>query len=239
MPSSDLSSPAFPAPDFACIGPPALDRKDLLFLFEHFPAPGVDAVAAAQAVIDNPSTLDSLLESRYVADAMTDPCVPWLDVSPRLWFNVQLRRALPGRRESGERRTIHYLANLLALFASTDRLHRVQSGETERYDYLVDLMRAAAEATGPRRFLVLSHIGNYALFLAGLCAPWIEYRHRYYHRPLTLDYYCNMSRSHFVSASKHALSETLGLRGVFVQLASRFDYYRGGLETMGTAQPLH
>lgn len=224
------------SPDFAQFGATALEQKDLLFLFEHFPVPGTDAVEAARRVIEQPSTLESLLESRYVQDAMLDPTSAWVDVSPKLYFNVMLRRSLAGRRDSGERRTIHYLSNLLALFSNSERLHRVQAGETQDYDYLVDLMHEARNAGHERRFLVLSQIGNYALFLAGWCAPWIEHRRRYFNRPLGLDYYCNMSRAHFASAAKHELADTFGLKPVFAQLALRFDYYRGGIEKMaGTA----
>jgi len=223
------------SPDFACIGPQRLEQKDLLFLFEHFPVEGVDAVEAAQRVIEQPSTLESLLESRYVSDAMLDGSNAWLDVSPKLFFNVMLRKSLPGRREPQERRTIHYLANLLALFVSDERLHHVQSGEQTGYDYLVDLVQEARSAEHQRRFLVLSHIGNYALFLAGYCRQWIEHRHRYFHRPLKLDYYCNMSRAHYASAAKHELAESFGLKPVFAQLALRFDYYRDGLDRMALA----
>ena len=220
------------SPDFAQFGAASLEQKDLLFLFEHFPVPGTDAVEAARRVIEQPSTLESLLESRYVQDAMLDPNAAWVNVSPKLYFNVMLRRAMAGRRDAGERRTIHYLANLLALYASSERLHHVQSGEADSYDYLVDLVQAARDAHHERRFLVLSQIGNYALFLAGWCAPWIEHRKRYFNRPLGLDYYCNMSRSHYASAAKHDLADAFGLKAVFAQLAIRFDYYRDGIERM-------
>lgn len=223
------------SPDFARLDPPQFESRDLRFLFEHFPVPGIDPDEAARQVIAQPSTLESLLESRYVLDAMLDRRAAWIDISPRLMFNVLLRHALGRERAPGERRTIHYLANLLALFTRTERLHRVQDGDAEDYEYLADLVQRAADAGHAQRFLVLSHIGNYALFLAGVCAPWIEYRHRYRNRPLKLDYYCNMSRCHFASAAKHELADTYGLTPVFTQLAARFDYYRGGLERMAQA----
>jgi hypothetical protein len=226
------------SPDFARLGPATLEHRDLLFLFEHFPAPGVDPEEAARRVIEQPSTLESLLESRYVSDAMLDQRTAWLDISPRLFFNVLLRRALEGRREPDERQTIHYLANLLALFGATERLYRVRAGDDASYQYLADLVEASMHADRQYRFLVVSHIGNYALFLAGICAPWIEHRRRYHHRPLSLRYYCDMSRAHFASAAKHEMAGTLGLKSVFGQLATRFDYYRDGLERMAS-QHLH
>lgn len=223
------------SPDFAAVAALTLEQRDLLFLFEHFPVPGVDAVEAARRVMAQPSTIDSLLESDYVQNAILDRSQAWLNVSPKLYFNVMLRRALPGQRQPQERRTLHYLANLLGLFVHAERLHRVQRDDAARYDYLVDLMQEAQAAGHQRRFLVLSHIGNYALFLAGYCRQWIEHRHRYFHRPLPLDYYRNMSRAHFASAAKHELADTYGLRPVFAQLATRFDYYRDGIERLAGA----
>lgn len=219
-------------PDFARLGPPALDAKDVLFLFEHFPVPGVDAVEAAQRVHERWNTLDSLLESDYVFEAIHDQNVAWLEVSPKLFFNVLLRRALPGRRGSLERQTLHYLANLLALFARTDRLYRVQDDDQKTHAYLVDLVAEAQQAGPERCFVVQSHIGNYALFLSGMLAASVEYRHRYKRRPVTIEYYCRMGRSYFFTASKHRLAEAYGLRQVFGHLAERFDYYRAGLERM-------
>jgi hypothetical protein len=219
-------------PDFACLGPPALDPKDLLFLFEHFPVPGVDAVEAARRVHDRWNTLDSLLESDYVFDAILDPQVMWLEVSPKLFFNVLLRRCLPGKRDAAERRTIHYLANLLALFARTHRLYRVADDEDKSFAYLVDLVQEAANAGAERCFAVHSQIGNYSLFLAGLHAPWIAYRHEHRRRPVTIEYYCRMGSSYFFTASRHGLAAEFGLRDVFNQLAGRFGYYRAGLEKM-------
>lgn len=226
------------SPDFAQIGPPALEQKDLLFLFENFPVPGVDATAAARQVIEQPSTLESLLESGYVYRAMCGGDRAWLDVSPKLYFNVMLRRALRGRRSRDERRTIHYLANLLALFVRTERLYSVAEDDGARYEYLADLMAAAAAAQGLRRFLVNAHIGNFGLFLAGLCAEWIEHRRRYRHRPLSLAYYCDMARAHYARVANDPLSRDYDLKEVFTQLAGRFDYYRNGLAEIG-ARRLH
>ncbi|SFF53696.1 hypothetical protein SAMN04488120_107108 [Fontimonas thermophila] len=222
------------APDFAQLGYPPFDARDLKFLFEHFPVAGIDPDQAVQAVHERPTTLESLLESDYVFAALRDQTTLWLEVSPRLFFDVLLRRALPGRRQALERQTIHYLANLLALFTRTERLYRVQPDEERRFFYLVDLVQEAARADAERGFVVYSHIGNYALFLAGLCRDWIDERHRYKHRPVTLEYYCKMGQSYYFTASQHRMADRLGLREVFRELASRFHYYRDGLERMNT-----
>lgn len=220
------------APDFAQLGTPPFEARDLKFLFEHFPVPGIDADQAVQLVHERPTTLESLLESEYVFDALRDQTTMWLEVSPRLFFDVLLRRALPGKRHALERQTIHYLANLLGLFTRTERLYSVQPDEEQRFQYLVDLVQEAAQAGPERGFVVHSHIGNYALFLAGLCRDWIDARHRYKRRPVTLEYYCKMGQSYYFTASRHRMADRLGLREVFRELAGRFHYYRDGLERM-------
>jgi hypothetical protein len=220
------------APDFAQLGVPPFDEKDLKFLFAHFPVAGIDPERAVQLVHERPTTLESLLESEYVFAALQDQSTMWLEVSPRLFFDVLLRRALPGKRHAQERQTIHYLANLLGLFTRTERLYSVQPDEEQRFQYLVDLVQEAAQAGSERGFVVHTHIGNYALFLAGLCRDWIDARHRYKRRPVDLQYYCRMGQSYYFTASRHRLADQLGLRNVFRDLAERFHYYRDGLERM-------
>lgn len=221
-------------PDFAASTLPQLSERDLLFLFEHFPQPGVSAVEAVRRVHEHPSTLESILDSDYVHAAMMDRSTLWLDVSPRLFFNVLLRRCLAGRRSADERAAINYLANVLTLFARTERLYRVAPDDEKPQAYLVDLVAEAATAPPERQFLVQCHIGNYALYLSGVCAEWIRHRHRYRRRPLTVEYYATMGRSFYGSAAQNWRASRYGLRDVFHQLSGRFDYYRGGLQHLAT-----
>jgi hypothetical protein len=216
-------------PDIADFKEPMLAERDLLFLFEHFPQRGVDAIEAVRRVHKMPSTLESLLESDYVRQAIQDRTVAWLDVSPRLFFNILLRQALPNRRSAEERRAIHYLANVLSLFVHTERLHRVEAGDPRRYEYIVDLVTDAADAGPERQFLVHCHIGNYALFLSGLHAVAIEHRHRYRRRPVSLDYYRFTGRAFYATAAQNWRAARFGLTDALQQLSRRFDYYRGGL----------
>jgi len=217
-------------PDIADLNKPLLDERDLLFLFEHFPQPGVDAIEAVRRIHEMPSTLESLLDSDYVHRAMLDSSVRWLDVSPRLFFNVLLRHALRARRGPGEREAVNYLANMLALFVRAERSVRVEPGDERHYDYLVDLVTEAAGAAPERQFLVHCHIGNHALFVSGFYARAIEHRHRYRRRPVTLDYYRQVGRSFYAEAARNSRATRFGLRDAFTQFAQRFEYYRSGLD---------
>ncbi|MGQ0618942.1 MAG: hypothetical protein ACT4QA_03330 [Panacagrimonas sp.] len=220
------------SPDFAHAGPMTFSQQDLLFLFEHFPVQGIDPVEAVRRVHEQPIMLESILESRYLHDALMDGQTQCLDVSPQLFFDVMLRRALPGRRDQRERQVIHYLANLLALFARTERVYRLQADDGARYEYIADLVMEAASANPDRRFLVDAHIGNYALYLSGVCAPWVQYRREFKRRPVSLEYYRRMGRSHYATAAGSQQAGRFGLREVFRHLADRFEYFRNGLQRL-------
>ena len=90
--------------------------------------------------------------------------------------SLPISRALPGPRDRLERHVIHYLANLLGLFSHTERVYRLQPQDAAQYEYFADLLQEGLQADPDRRFLVDAHIGNYALYLSGLCAPWLEHR---------------------------------------------------------------
>jgi len=142
---------------------------------------------------------------------------------------------MPGRRNRQEQKALHYVAHLLALFGRTERLRQVQAGDDTAYDYLVDLVAEEQAAQTTRQFIVQAHIANYALFLGGVCAEWIEHRHRYARRPVTVGYYCDMGSSRYHAASRHPLAQEYGLSQTYQELAQRFDYYRDGLEKMAAA----
>lgn len=220
------------SPDFATVGPQTFAHKDLLFLFEHFPVAGIDPVEAVRRVHEQPLMLESILESRYVHDALMNSPTQCLEVSPQLFFDVMLRRAMPGPRDKLERQTIHYLANLLGLFTRTERVYQLHQGDDERFEYLADLVREGQAADPERQFLVNAHIGNFALYTSGVCAPWVEYRRDYKRRPVSLEFYKRMGRSHYASAAGSVQAQRFGLRDVFRRLAERFEYFRTGMRTM-------
>lgn len=219
-------------PDFALAASPALAPADLLFIFEHFPVAGVDAVEAVQRLHANPQLLESLLEANFLRDALLHAPSLASGITPALYFNVMLRHHLPGPRDASERRAIHYLAHLLGVFTHSERLHRIQHGDQTEHHYLVDLVQESATADHDRRFLVDAHIGNYAMFVSGLQAHWVQHRLRHARRLQSLEYYRQIGRSYFLSAARHPQAATLGLSAVFRHLAQRFEHFRAGLQLM-------
>jgi hypothetical protein len=219
-------------PDFAYADLQPLADRDLRFLIDNFPQPGRSYEEIAQVIHRLPTTLDSMLDSDFVFSKIIDQRTLLLDISPFLLFNVLLRRAVGRARNSTDRKVINYIANLLALFVEADRVHRIQRNDADTYEYIVDMIAAAARSDARRQFLVYSHIGNYTLWLTGLFPHWIEHRRRYKRRPVDVSFFTNSGRAYFERASSHPLAREFNLSDVFLRLAMLFDEYKGALNFM-------
>lgn len=223
-------------PDFAHADVTWLEPRDIAFLLE---ATGHDAGDGRMLAEGVSPAIEALVEAdgvyqriagRIAGRSGGDPGGEWLDISATLYFHVMLRRHLPKPRNYLQRRVIRYLANLLGLFVQADRLYRIQPGETESFEYLIDLLVEAAESEQERQFLVHAHIGNYALFLAGIGRGWIEHRRRYGRSALGVDYYRDMGSNAYRQAAAHRLARELEIAPVFDALAHRFDGYAHALQ---------
>lgn len=227
------------SPDFAHTDLRRLEAGDLRFLIEHFPHPGRSYDEIASVLAEFPSTLESVLESDYVLDRLLRHQSILAGVSPFLLFNVLLRRTLSGGRTPLDRKVINYLANLLTLFVRVDRLLRAQTHDKEAREYIVEMLQEATRADGSRRFIVHTHIGNYALFLTGMFPRWIEHRHQIKRRPVARSFYEEQGPTYYHQAAMHPLAEAYELRDVFLRLALMFDHYSGSLNKMAQRYLLH
>ena len=216
-------------PDFAHVDIAPLGVGDLQFLIDNFPQPARTHSDIARVIHHMPTTVESMLDSRFVVEALLESRELVLRVSPFLWFNVLLRRALPTHRTRLDRQAINYLANLLSLFVDARRVQRVQPDDTHAYTYLWELVAAAEQADESRRFLVYSHIGNYSLYLSGMFNDWLEHRYRFGRRPLNINYYIDFGRTYFDRAADHRMAREFQLEDVFGYLAAAFDDFRRGL----------
>jgi len=168
------------------------------------------------ALLDSAELLERLLAVRTVL-------VP----SEALFFYVLVRQTL---RRAGidDRELADYLASMLLDFGRRDRAWRVDWNDDERHRYLVDILMDLEASEGERRFRVMVHLGNYALWLAGLFPDYIAARHLRKGGP-DVTYYDALGRRGFGLASDHALADRYGLDGVLRTAAERFPSLRGAL----------
>lgn len=168
------------------------------------------------ALLDDPRLLRALLTSRLGARA-----------SLPLFVYVVARQAM---LQSGEDDVVlaDYAASILLHFGLRDRATRVADADDEVYDTLVALVGAVDGPDAPRTFLVRAHLGNYALWLAGLFPDCIEHR-RWRRGGPDLDYYDELGRRGFRLAADHRLANEHGLSPLFTRAADRFPVMRMAL----------
>jgi hypothetical protein len=167
-------------------------------------------------LLDRPELLDGLLAVRTML-------VP----SEVLFFYVLVRRAL---LEAGldDREVADYLAALLLEFGQRDRAWRIGWNDDQRHRYLVDILADLEATDGERRFRVMVHLGNYALWLAGLFPEYIAARHLRKGGP-DVSYYDNLGRRGFGMASDHVLADYYHLDQLLRTAAERFALLRTAL----------
>lgn len=147
-----------------------------------------------------------------------------------LFFYVMVRHALLSAGV-GEREVADYLAALLLEFGQRDRAQRVDWNDDHSHRYLVDIVSDLESSQGERRFRVLLHLGNYALWLAGLFPHYIEARRIRRGGP-DLSYYDSLGRRGYAMASDHVLADRFQLESVLHTAAERFPTLRTALNEL-------
>lgn len=150
--------------------------------------------------------------------------------SEALFFYVVVRHAL--RAEGLDDRDLaDYIAALLLEFGTRDRANRVDWHDDHSHRYLVDILADLDASSGERRFRVMAHLGNYALWLAGLFPQYIEAR-RLRHGGPDLSYYDGLGRRGFALASDHVLADRYHLDEIFQTAAERYPTIREALNSL-------
>ena len=167
-------------------------------------------------LLDHPELPERMLAVRTIV-------VP----SERLFLYVFIRHALLGAGVD-DRELADYMAALVLDFGRKDRAWRVDWNDDARHTYLVDILADLEASTGERRFKVMAHLGNYAIWLAGLFPDYIAARHLRKAGP-DVRYYDALGRRGFGMASDHQLAHEYGLGAVLRTAADRFPVVRSAL----------
>ena len=168
------------------------------------------------AILDDPRLLRALLTTRLGSRA-----------SEPLFLYVVARHAM---LQSGEDEVMlaDYAASILLHFGLRDRANRIADADDETYDTLAALV---GDVDGPdtrRNFLVRAHLGNYALWLAGIFPDYIEHR-RWRRGGPPIDYYDEMGQRGFQLAAEHRMASEHGLKPMFALAAEKFPVMRVAL----------
>ena len=174
------------------------------------------------ALLDDPAVLSALMTMNLAMQA-----------SLSLFAYVVARHALLQTGED-DRELADYTASVLLHFGLRDRAWRVSEADDETYDTLVGLIGAVNGPDPRRNFLVRAHLGNYALWLAGLFPDYVEHR-RWERGGPDLEYYDEMGTRGFRLAAEHRLASEHGMKPLLNRAADRFPIMRVALNRVSDA----
>lgn len=199
-----------------------LGRAEAHFLLDLIAAGDTSAYRREEArlteegldtILDDPRTLDALLNSRGFSGAPAP-----------LVFYLLVRHAL---LEDGieSRAVADYLAALLVEFGRRDRAHTVREGDGRRYVYLVEIVEALESAAGREAFLLRAHLGNFSLWVTGLFPDHITARVHRRGAP-GIRYYEAMGATGYRLAAGSRDAETMGLHQLYQTFSENFPALR-------------
>jgi hypothetical protein len=171
--------------------------------------------------------LDALLDDAQVVRALLRGGAVSHAPAPLLFY-LLVRHALL-QREIADRQLADYTAALLLEFGDARRAF--SPGDGERFFYLADILEAAERARGESEFHLRTHLGNYALWLAGVFPDHIAHRVRRRGAP-PLSYYDEMGAAGFRTAAASLPAARHGLGEVLTRAADRFTDVREALNTL-------
>lgn len=184
-----------------------------------------DALATAEdslrqhgldALLDDPRLPAALLEARQASHA-----------SLPLFAYVVVRHALRQVQEH-DRGISDYVASIVVHFAMRDNAHRISGADDEVYETVAALLADVDHGDATRRFLVRTHLGNYALWLGGMFPDHVEERRARRGGP-DLEYYDEMGQRGFALAAQHRLARQYGMEALFEAASERFPRIRAAL----------
>jgi hypothetical protein len=150
-----------------------------------------------------------------------------------LLFYLLVRHALLSR-EIHDRQLADYTAALLLEFGKQGRAYAPEPGDASRFFYLADILTELDRARGEREFQLRVHLGNFALWMAGVFPDHITHRVQRRGAP-PLSYYDALGASGFRGAASMPLAVRYGVGDLFVRAAAEFPQLRSALNSLSDA----
>jgi hypothetical protein len=205
-----------------------LTREDAQLAIRLVSSDSVEEIARAQrllsdegldAILDDARLPRALIKSRFGAYA-----------SLPLFLYVMVRHALLRAGEQ-DRVMSDYLAAVMLAFGVRGREQRIGEADDELYDTLASLVDDVNDADPRRAFLVRVHLGNRALWLAGLFPDHIEQR-KWRRGGPDMGYFEELGRRGFELAAEHRIADQYGMSETYAHIAARFGVLRVALNTL-------
>lgn len=183
---------------------------------------------ALEKLLADPQERDAVLDENALYEALVDH-PHFLTVSHYFYFYILVRHVLL-RMGIDDREVADYLGAMLAAFARAERLnHPVEGGRS--MEYLFEMLEALDQSDDTTRFMIRSHMGNYALFMVGMFPDRIRERCQRQGAP-HIAFYEELGRNSFKAASHHRLAQQYDLGHIYETLGETFRQARQALNDM-------
>jgi hypothetical protein len=176
-------------------------------------------------LLSDPEILDHMLDHEALLRAVLDR-TDQLNISQQFYFYVLTRHILL-RHGITDRMVADYVAALLLHFSSTANVYQPQTAAERSFRYLSDMLLALQEADASEAFMIRVHMGNYALFMAGVFHECVE-RRRQRGGP-GYSFYEGIGSASFAEVARHGWARRLQLHAIYGQLAADFRGVRQAL----------
>jgi hypothetical protein len=176
-------------------------------------------------LLSDPETLDQVLDHEALLDAVLNG-PSQLSISQQFYFYV-LTRHIFMQNGLTDRMVADYVASLLWHFSKTPNMFQPGTAEERSFQYLSDLLLALQEAQGSEAFMLRVHMGNYALFMAGIFHESLERRRR--RGGPDCSFYEGIGSASFAEVARHGHARRLSLNPIYEQLSSEFRGVRKAL----------
>lgn len=173
--------------------------------------------------------LDAILDDVRLPEAMLTSRLGAYASLP-LFLYVMVRHTLLKAGER-DRALSDYLAAVMLAFGERGRAERVSDADDQMYDTLAALLEDVNDRDPRRSFLVRVHLGNRALWVAGLFPDFIEQR-KWRRGGPDLGYFEELGKRGFELAAEHRMAGQYGMAGIYGQIAARFGLLRMALNTI-------
>jgi hypothetical protein len=145
-----------------------------------------------------------------------------------LFFQQVVRNSYDGRLGLNDPDVTNYVARLLCDFSEAENLYRVRDEMGRPIDELAEMMLAADPVHGraasfDEERALRKHIGDYALFVAGMYPEAMNSSRRLRHRVPTLDDLIHAGKESYFIVSQFNLFEYEQEAPLFARLSDRFE----------------
>ena len=200
---------------------------DFDFVVKALAASEKDSVSLVDLLTDEEAR-DSILDHPRLFQTILEDGAP-LTISPQLYFYILIRHVL---KETGlnDRCMSDYVASLLETFSQTARMKSPADGRATPIQYVSDMLVALQTASPVQTFLIRAHVGNYALFIAGIFHGTVQSRAE--RGAPDVSFYDGVGSANFKAAASHRVARSAALTGIYEQLAESFHDVRLALNRL-------